>query len=139
MAKRVRGGRRLRAWTREVRRKARSSKARVEVGFFPDQKYRDGTPVAHVALVNEFGLGNRAERPFFRSSLAAAGDEMVRALRGRTDAKTLDPLPGLRAAGRVLEDEVRSTIAHYRDPDGTPALVKTGRLRDSVTTRVVED
>ncbi len=44
------------------------------VGFFEKSKYADGTPVATVALANEFGTRNEEgkvvipERPFFRQT-----------------------------------------------------------------------
>ena len=60
----VRGGRKLKEWIARTKRNARKT-AVVEVGFFEDARYPDGTPVAFIALVNEYGLGGRAERPFF--------------------------------------------------------------------------
>ena len=137
MAKYVRGGRKLKAWAAKAKRNARR-KAVVEVGFFEDARYPDGTPVAFVALVNEFGMGSRAERPFFRRSLASANDDMRRAIRTHTKGGDFDPLPALERAGERLAAEVRSSIARYRDPDGRAALVETGRLRDSVDSRTRE-
>ncbi|MCK9466090.1 MAG: hypothetical protein M0Q29_09400 [Thiopseudomonas sp.] len=47
-------------------------KAKLEVGFFESAKYPDGTPVAYVAAIQEFGnpAGNNPSRPFFRNAIS---------------------------------------------------------------------
>ena len=40
----------------------------IQVGFQGDQKYEDGTSIAQVAAVNEFGASDIPERPFMRQS-----------------------------------------------------------------------
>lgn len=111
----------------------------VEVGYFPDQRYPDGTPVAHVAAANEYGFGPWTERPFFRRAVRASDSEMRRAVRAKTNTRLLDPTPGLEAAGRALQRSVSASIEQFRDPDGSNALVVTGRMRDSVDVRTRED
>ena len=48
------------------------SRNQVAVGFFDTAKYPDGTPVAYVAAIQEFGnpAGNLPARPFFRNAIA---------------------------------------------------------------------
>ena len=139
MARHVRGGRKLKAWVAQAKRNARDTRKRVvEVGYFDDARYPDGTPVAFVALLNEYGLGGRTERPFFRGALARSDDDMARAVREHTDGKRFDALPGLEAAGERLAEEVRASVEHWRDHGGRSALVETGRLRDSVESRMRE-
>ena len=129
--------RKLKAWVSQVKRNAKR-KAVVEVGYFEDAQYPDGTPVAFVALLNEYGLGGRAERPFFRQALSRADADMALAVRLHADGKRFDALPGLEAAGQRLASEVRASIQDWRDRDGRSALVETGRLRDSVESRTRE-
>lgn len=47
-------------------------KSKIEVGFFETAKYPDGTPVAYVAAIQEFGYpaGNIPSRPFFRNAIS---------------------------------------------------------------------
>lgn len=50
-------------------------KSKLEVGFFESAKYPDGTPVAYVAAIQEFGYpeGNIPSRPFFRNAISKNG------------------------------------------------------------------
>ena len=47
-------------------------KSKLEVGFFESAIYPDGTPVAYVAAIQEFGnpAGNNPSRPFFRNAIS---------------------------------------------------------------------
>ena len=47
-------------------------KSKREVGFFESATYPDGTPVAYVAAIQEFGnpAGNNPSRPFFRNAIS---------------------------------------------------------------------
>ena len=51
-------------------------RAKIEVGFFESAKYPDGTPVAYVAAIQEFGYpaGNIPSRPFFRNAISQNDD-----------------------------------------------------------------
>lgn len=46
---------------------------KVEAGFFETAKYDDGTPVAYIAAIQEFGYpeGKIPSRPFFRNAIKA--------------------------------------------------------------------
>ena len=48
------------------------NRAKLEVGFFDTATYPDGTPVAYVAAIQEFGnpAGNNPSRPFFRNAIS---------------------------------------------------------------------
>lgn len=50
-------------------------KSKLEVGFFESAKYPDGTPVAYVAAIQEFGYpeGNIPSRAFFRNAISQHG------------------------------------------------------------------
>lgn len=130
---------------------ARRSTA-IAVGFFSSARYQDGTPVAHVAAIHEFGAGAMPERAFFRASARRMEDELAPVLRARIDPQTLqvdNALAnelGARGAGIV-----QTTISHEdysprapntretieRKGSSTP-LIDTGRMRQSVTWRVYQ-
>ena len=118
------------------------------VGFFESARYPDGTPVAQVAAINEFGAGAIPERPFFRQAMAGAKRDLT--------PKTLAALrrgPGMvvdRAeAGRIglfLVDRLQVSITTLRSPPNAPSTVKakgssnplidTAFMRNSATWRV---
>lgn len=134
----VSGGRKLRAWARKAQA-ARTVK--VEVGFLGGDKYPDEVPVAAVARAHEFGLGNVRERPFMRRAVAAEAPELRREIHARMKGRQAEePLQltgaDAEALGQRLADGVRRSIVDYRDPDGTPRLVDTGKMLGSVRHRV---
>ena len=146
----VRGGKRLKKFARDVKRAKDGPD--VEVGFFATAKYPDGTPVATVAAVNEFGTddGHIPERPFFRNAIRK-GKEPVREVL----AENLDHRNGyaldrrtLELVGHQLTAEIKKSIVTLRDPPNKPATIKrkgssnplvdTSTMMRSVTHRVVE-
>lgn len=48
-----------------------------KVGFFPSSKYEDGTPVAYVAIIQEFGSPEQGipPRSFMRTTIAEKQNE----------------------------------------------------------------
>ena len=148
MAKKVRPDARLREFLRRARQ-ARSVKA-VEVGFYSESRYADGTPVPNVALWNEFGTVSKTvpvlprgarsredvifvrrrvpkqipERPFFRLALKGAGDELMGVLRGRVDPQVMAVDPRLAGElGAVMQARVQRSITSLRQPKNAPITV----------------
>lgn len=95
----------------------------ARVGFFENSKYEDGTPVAYVATIQEFGYagGGIPPRPFMRPTIAeqrnawrqtlAKGANAV--MNGRLTVQMMLEQFGMMAAG-----DVKKTIAAV----ATPAL-----------------
>lgn len=137
-----------------------------KVGWFAGSRYPDGTPVAYIATIQEYGYSTDKEiippRPFMRPTIEAKRNEWrgimkrgVRAiLRGDETIDSVMEKIGLAAAGDVRE-KIRSiwtpplakaTIQGRlrKMADGTTIgnltkpLVETGRMLGSVT-NVVED
>jgi phage gpG-like protein len=130
---------------------------RLAVGFFPEAQYEDGTPVAYVAAIQEFGTGSIPARPFMRPTIAAKRTEwasLIRkgfkaALAGKAAITQVYGQVGMSAAG-----DVSKTIAAVDSPPLSPAtivarqskrktpgvstkpLVDTGLLIQSVTSQV---
>lgn len=86
---------------------------RLRVGFFDTARYPDGTPVAYVAAIHEFGAPGQGipPRPFMRPAAEQNGPEWNRQMaagaaavaRGAyTPQQVLDQIGGL-AAGNVSE------------------------------------
>lgn len=87
-------------------------KSKLEVGFFESAKYPDGTPVAYVAAIQEFGnpAGNNPSRPFFRNAIAQhddwkdlAGKAMAAVIEGRIELNQALNQMGLKMAADVKD------------------------------------
>jgi len=132
---------------------------RVEVGFFPEATYPDGTPVAYVAAVHEFGYpqGNIPARSFFRPTVAEKrvnwgrqfAGAMAGALKGQVRfADALEQIGGMAAGdvGKTISSVMSpplkpATLAARQSRKKTPGvsnkpLVDTGQLIQAVTHKV---
>ena len=108
--------------------KAIASK-KLHVGWFDTSQYQDGTPVAYVAAIHEFGnpAGGVPARPFMRPTVEAKTPEWKstlaggahQVLTGRLTAEQMLGQVGQMAAGNIAE-----TISSI----DTPAL-KTGTIK----------
>lgn len=135
------------------------ARKQARVGFFDTAHYPDGTPVAYVATIHEFGHGAIPPRPFMRPTVEAqraAWRETLRkgakaVLNGRLDVHEMLQQFGMQSAG-----DVRQTLAAVTDPPlkqstldarqsrkATPGvsdkpLVDTGLLIQSISSDVVD-
>lgn len=132
----------------------------IQIGFFETAHYPDGTPVAYVAAIHEFGYaaGNIPPRPFMRPAAAdnkaawasqiAAG---VRAsLRGAINLDSALGQVGFMAAGNVqqairavtspgLSDSTirnRRTRKNRNKNQSTKPLIDTATMLQAVTSKV---
>lgn len=126
-------------------------KARVTVGFPKDwNAYPDGTPVALVAAVHEFGSPRRniPSRPFFRNALTLnlnyrkqRKEHFALVLKGKVPAST-----ALARLGNVVANDITESIIMLSRPalkdstiekkGSTNPLVDDGHLKGSVTYKV---
>ena len=116
----------------------------TKVGYFESNKYPDGTPVAYVASIQEFGYaeGNIPPRPFFRPTIvaqAASWKALVGAAvrgipSGKRTAFDCMELLGLQAAG-----DVRATIAGITAPPLAPPTLAARRSRGNGSTKPLVD
>lgn len=92
---------------------------RGKTGWFETAKYTDGTPVAYVATIQEFGSGPIPPRPFMRPTVAEQkdvwlgllGDGAKRVLSGGATASQVMEAVALKAAG-----DVAKTISRIQTP-----------------------
>jgi hypothetical protein len=121
-----------------------SKKSTFNVGFLQNATYPDGTLVALVAAINEFGAPSRNQppRPFFRSMITAKspewGDQLGKVLKS-TDYNT-DTSMGL--MGESIKGELQVSIIEFSGAPLAPAtiaakgfdkqLIDTGHMKDSV-------
>jgi len=147
---RIEGGRRLDAAVR--RALSASGVDSVAVGFFSTARYPDGTPVAQVALQNEYGFESPGgaqipARPFFRQALESVEDAVVRLVERRVDSETMVASSQLaNEVGLTVAGAIQQRIVDLREPPNAPStiarkgssnpLIDTGQMRMSVTWRV---
>ena len=113
----VRGGEKLEAALRDLSRKV-AKPASVKVGFLAKSTYPDGTPVAMIAAINEYGAPSRGQppRPFFRRMIAAKQGEWPVAVAGLLKANDLDAARALDLAGAAIAGQLRQSIRDLTDP-----------------------
>ena len=153
MAKsRTKGGKKLDEFLR--RAKTADGVNAVEIGFFSDAKYPDGTPVTNVAAWNEFGTENKdgseriPERPFFRQAIPKMKTPVLAVLVADVNPRTM--VVDRRTAERcgvVGHGVLQRQIVLLKEPPNAPATIKakgssnplldTGVLLGSATYRVV--
>lgn len=116
----------------------------IQVGFQGDQKYEDGTSIAQVAAVNEFGASDIPERPFMRQSfenhegeLQAACDAAQRLVSSGGSAEQALQQIGAVAKGLVQDEIVNGGFAPnaestIKKKGSEQPLIDTGTMRQSV-------
>jgi len=116
----------------------------LRVGFLEGATYPDGTPVALVAAVNEFGRPDRNQppRPFFRSMIAEKQKDWPRALGAVAKNSDYDIDKTLGQMGEGIKGQLQESIRHLDSPALSPVtvarkgfekpLVDTGHMMNSV-------
>lgn len=123
---------------------------KVNVGWFESSKYEDGTPVAEVAVSNEYGSvsKNRPPRPFMRIAISNNNVRWA-----KTSAKvTKDILSGsnvitsFNLLGVVVQEDVKKSIVDLTAPklaqstiDARKSRVASGRKISSTIEKPLID
>lgn len=120
----------------------------VDIGFLENATYPDGTQVALVAAVQEFGSSSRGipPRPFFRNMIAAKNGEWPDAARHILVDNNYDSTRTLQQIGQGIKGQLQESIVATNSPPLKPATIKrkgfdtplidTGHMLNSVDYRV---
>lgn len=120
----------------------------VQVGFLENATYPDGTSVALIAAINEFGAPSRGQppRPFFRRMVAAKSPEWPSAIADLLKANDFDANRTLEQVGAAIKGQLQQSIVDLVDPALKPStvarkgfdkpLIDTGHMLKSVDYRV---
>lgn len=92
----------------------------VRVGIMADKKYSDGTPVAMVAAINNFGGGAIPPRPFFTNVIETQSDEWPAALEKALKHSDGQVKPALATLGSFIAGQLRQSIADMDAPPNSP-------------------
>ena len=132
----------------------------LRVGWFETARYQDGTPVAYVAAIQEFGHGAIPPRPFMRPTIEAQRQAWRDTLRKGAKQVLAERLTfeqmltafGLSAAGQVAES-IKAVTAPPLSPRtlaarqakkktpgvSTKPLIDTALMFQSVTAQVSDE
>lgn len=142
-------------WDRMKARLMKTAPRQIDVGWFEEAVYPDGTPVAWIAMLNEYGYmttgkyqGYHPPRPFFRTFLKEFITNTV-LMNSKIAPKVAAVAEGKltwaalhREIGQQLVDWVKKKILETKSPHNTPLtislkgfddpLIETGKMYDTV-------
>ena len=113
---------------------------KVSVGYFSNSTYSDGTPVAYVASIMEFGEMHTPARPTIRPSLEKnkakyydlINKAIVNSLNG-SDFKT-----GLMIVGKMGAEDIQAEIRNLQNPPlSIKTILKKGHSKPLMDTKVM--
>jgi hypothetical protein len=121
----------LKGFDNLARRLKTLAATKVKVGFFEEDRYDDGMPVAQVAAYNEFGTRFHPERPFMRETLESKQTRhtllkgLMMAARA-TIHQTGSARRLLAILGQVVAEEIKITIANYPGNNSARTIAAKG-------------
>jgi hypothetical protein len=119
------GGDKLRAQLEKLARRVRK-KAVLEVGYPAGARYPNGTSLAMVAAVQDFGAPSRGipPRPFFRNAVKAGEEHWGSDLGKMLKATGYDAEVALGQLGEQIKGEIQQSIIDTNSPPLKPATIK---------------
>lgn len=140
----VSGGEKFAQVLSDIAKRLGNGTAELKVGFLEGATYPDGTPVALVAAVQNYGAPSRGipPRPFFSNMVATKQAEWGPALGGMLVDTGYDVEKALEMLGEGIAGQLRESIVQTNTPALAPAtakakgfdkpLVNTGHMLNSV-------
>lgn len=100
----------------------------VRVGFLENATYPDGTPVAMIGAIQEFGAPSVGipSRPYFRNMIAAKSGEWGEAIAGLLRSNGFNARRVLELTGAAIAGQLRQSI---RDTNSPPLAASTIRRK----------
>jgi hypothetical protein len=99
-----------------------SKPANLSVGFLDGATYPDGTSVAMVAALNDFGGPKRPARAFFRNMVADKSPQWGDAIAGLLEANGYDATRTMEQMGAGIDGQLKQSIVDF---SGVPLSPKT--------------
>ena len=117
------GGDRLQAFLDKM---PKDGEPYVKVGFMADATYPDGTSVATVAAMNEFGVPshNQPPRPYFRTMISQKSPGWSRAVVDLMKANDMNVPKVLDLEGQGIKGQLQQSIVDLTDPPLAPSTIK---------------
>lgn len=143
----ISGGEKLEAYLRETSAKV-SKPGTLRVGFLEGATYPDGTPVATVAAIQNFGAPAMGipPRPFFTDMIDKKASSWPAAIGGLLKDNDMDATKALVQTGQAISGQLRQSIVDTNSPPLSPKtiarkgfekpLVDTGHMLNSIDSEV---
>ncbi len=141
----IKGGDKLAAYLKEVSRKVNKAST-LRAGFLEDATYPDGTSVAMVAAMQNFGTSKIPPRPFFTIAVAQNSPQWPTDLAKLLNANGFDSEVTLTLMGFKIVGEIQDSIVAFDSVPLSPKtiaakgfdkqLVDTGQMLRSVGSEV---
>lgn len=137
------GGAAMRLKLEEIKRKVGDGEL-LRLGFLEGATYPDGTPVAYIAAVNEYGnpANNQPPRPFFRRMIAEKSPGWGAKMAKVMQAAGCDVDVAFGRMGEGIRGQLQESIRQLQDPPLAEAtiaakgfskpLIDTGHMLNSV-------
>jgi hypothetical protein len=121
----IKGGSKFIGWLNQLKNKLLKEKV-LQVGFMENAKYPDGTSVAMVAAIQEYGAprANIPPRPYFRNMIAAKHKEWGPAIAGLLKQHNYDASATLLEAGDHIAEQLKQSIRDTNSPPLKPATIR---------------
>jgi hypothetical protein len=121
----ISGGQKLEAAMRDMARKV-ANPATLKVGFLSGAKYPDGTLVAIIASINEYGAPSRGQppRPFFRNAVARYSPQWPKAIADLLKTNDYDAVKTLSQTGAAIAGQIRQSIVDLTSPPLAPSTIR---------------
>jgi len=128
----IKGGEKLEAALKKISANV-SKAASVKVGFLENATYPDGTSVAMVAAIDEFGAPKVGipPRPYFRSMVAKKGPEWPAALGVLLKQNDYDSEQTLGQMGEGIKGQLQESIIDTNAPALSPVTVMLRGMRSN--------
>lgn len=125
----ITGGQKLAAALTKLAAKV-SRPATLRVGFLSGATYPNGTPVAMVAAIQEYGSPKVGipPRPFMRTMIAEKSPSWPKALKGLLKANDYDAARALDIAGEGIADQLRESIIALQEPALSPVTLMLRKM-----------
>lgn len=104
----------------------------TKVGWFPGATYPDGTKVAYVAAIQEYGAGPIPPRPFFRTTVADRKAAWAQDAANGARAVLKGSVTGeqvMDALGERAQEDVKETINQITSPPLSPITLELRAMR----------
>lgn len=124
----IKGGDRATSRLKEIKAQIAGGK-KLRVGFLEKAKYPDGTPVALVAALNEFGHRARdgslvGPWPFFRNMIAAKKEEWPRAFAIQLKNYNYNLMAAYKSMGEGIRSQLMESIRAIMAPPLRPSTIR---------------
>lgn len=119
------GGGKLEAALKDLSSKLESGGA-IKVGFLSGATYPNGTPVAMIAAIQDFGApaAGIPPRPFFRNMIAGKSNEWGPAVADLLKTTNYDVDKTLRTTGEAIASQLQQSIIDTNEPPLKEATVR---------------